>query len=236
MKQEEIDDILARTLEDSRLSRGEKQVLRKIIGEITGDRQQLAIWRARAFAHAKEALAGELAGDVLRWLEDVVGVLDAAGRKRGSTRTTAVFFSDQHSCPTKITSLISQCSSTLDICVYTITDDRISKAVLDAHARGVAVRVITDYEKVRASGSDIISFMHAGMDVRTDDDRAYMHHKFAIFDQRVVLTGSYNWTRGAAGGNQENILVTGERGVAEAFGEEFERLWTRYDPDATPRR
>ena len=76
-----MDEILARTLDDSRLSRGEKHVLREIIGEMAGDRQQLAVMRGRAFAQAKNALAGELAGDVLDWLEDVMGIIDSAGRK-----------------------------------------------------------------------------------------------------------------------------------------------------------
>jgi len=234
VKQSEMDEILARTLDDSRLSRGEKHVLREIIGEMAGDRQQLAVMRSRAFAQARRSLAGELAGDVLAWLDDVMGIIDSAGRKGPSGRATAVFFSDKHNCPRKITSLISQCSSTLDICVYTITDDYISEAIRDAHARGLALRIITDDEKVGATGSDIPSFMRAGIPVRMDSNGAYMHHKFAIFDERTVLTGSYNWTRGAAGANQENIIVISEREVAEAFGEEFERLWARYDP-AAPR-
>jgi phosphatidylserine/phosphatidylglycerophosphate/cardiolipin synthase-like enzyme len=52
-----------------------------------------------------------------------------------------------------------------------------------------------------------------------------MHHKFAIIDSRLVLTGSYNWTRSAAAYNHENILVTGNKQVVNSFEKEFSRLW-----------
>ena len=38
------------------------------------------------------------------------------------------------------------CRATLDICVFTIADDRLTESILAAHRRGVAVRIITDEE------------------------------------------------------------------------------------------
>jgi cardiolipin hydrolase len=55
-----------------------------------------------------------------------------------------------------------------------------------------------------------------------------MHHKFALFDQRVLLTGSYNWTRAAARDNQENIVITGDPVLVDAFTNTFEDLWRRF--------
>ncbi len=43
--------------------------------------------------------------------------------------------------------LLAKASRTADICVFTITDDRVSDAILDAHRRAVAVRIITDDAK-----------------------------------------------------------------------------------------
>jgi cardiolipin hydrolase len=36
--------------------------------------------------------------------------------------------------------------------------------------------------------------------------RLHMHHKFAIIDKIVLLTGSFNWTAQAVNGNQENLI------------------------------
>ena len=34
-----------------------------------------------------------------------------------------------------------------------------------------------------------------------------MHNKFAVIDDEIVLTGSFNWTSAAANNNQENLVV-----------------------------
>ena len=52
-----------------------------------------------------------------------------------------------------------------------------------------------------------------------------MHHKFFIVDKKLVLTGSYNWTRSAALYNQENVISTDDEFVVEKFLNEFEKLW-----------
>ena len=52
-----------------------------------------------------------------------------------------------------------------------------------------------------------------------------MHHKYAIFDAKWLLNGSYNWTRGAARDNQENCVVTDDPKLLAAYAAAFERLW-----------
>jgi cardiolipin hydrolase len=98
--------------------------------------------------------------------------------------------------------LLAEAAGRVDICVFTITDDRVADQILAAHRRGVAVRIISDDEKAFDEGSDIDRLRHAGVPVRVDSSVHHMHHKFALFDGRRLLTGSYNWTRAAARDNQ----------------------------------
>lgn len=51
-----------------------------------------------------------------------------------------------------------------------------------------------------------------------------------LADRRLLVTGSYNWTRSAAERNRENLAVTDDWRLVAAFGEEFERLWTEFEP------
>src|SRR5207248_2349871 len=128
------------------------------------------------------------------------------------------FFAPGERCLQQIIHRIGQCRRTADLCVFTITDDRISRAILDAHRRGVKIRIISDNEKWHDLGSDIEKFREAGIAVKLDDVHGHtdphlnghMHHKFAIFDGVRLLNGSYNWTRGAADANYENITDTAD--------------------------
>ncbi|MFO0910406.1 MAG: phospholipase D-like domain-containing protein [Isosphaeraceae bacterium] len=121
--------------------------------------------------------------------------------------------------------LLNTARQSVDICVFTITDDRISQAILAAHGRGVGLRILTDNEKAEDLGSDIARFREAGIPVCIDRSQAHMHHKFAIFDGGLLLTGSYNWIS-AAEENEENFVLARTRHVGP-FQSVFDRLWER---------
>ena len=57
-----------------------------------------------------------------------------------------------------------------------------------------------------------------------------MHHKFAIVDGKVLITGSLNWTTQAIQNNRENVLITEDEEYVRLFREEFERIWEEFDP------
>ena len=120
------------------------------------------------------------------------------------------------------------CRRSADLCVFTITDDRITRALLDCHRRGLKLRLITDNDKAFDLGSDIERIAAAGVAVKVDRTPFHMHHKFAIFDGGAVLTGSYNWTVGAAKNNEENLVVSNDRRLLTAFTGEFDRLWKKF--------
>lgn len=55
-----------------------------------------------------------------------------------------------------------------------------------------------------------------------------MHDKFAVIDEAVVLTGSFNWTSQAVKYNQENILFIQNDELAKKYMDEFNKLWMGY--------
>ena len=114
--------------------------------------------------------------------------------------------------------------------MFTITDDRIADAILEAHHRGVKVRIISDDDKSFDRGSDIQRLRDANVSLRVDHSPHHMHHKFAVFDGRLAVTGSYNWTRGAAERNHENLVILDDPRIVPRFVDEFERLWAQFEP------
>ena len=97
----------------------------------------------------------------------------------------------------------------------------------EAQARGVKIRIISDNDKSLDSGSDLTYLSKSGIDCRLDRTDAHMHHKFAISDQDLLLTGSYNWTRAAAAENDENIVITNNSRLVRSFTRKFEEIWAK---------
>ena len=55
-----------------------------------------------------------------------------------------------------------------------------------------------------------------------------MHHKFALIDEELLITGSCNWSTSATNGNYENLLVTRDLSVVKAYKTEFLYLWEQF--------
>jgi len=222
MSDQTVRQVLEQTFADYQLSRGERQALQRLVAdrELTVDQQ--AEFRNTAFDLARSACAIQDSRLVLDWLQDVLKVVQPT---TPMLDVAEAHFSPGETCVRRVVSLFDQARQQVEICVFTITDDRLASAILAAHQRGVAVRIVTDNEKMFDPGSDIQRLQVAGIPLRVDMTEYHMHHKFAIFDRRLLLTGSYNWTRGAADNNEENFVITGDRRFLQPFGEVFESLW-----------
>ena len=219
-------EALAETLEDARLSRGERQALREVLAEALAQPGGVAAVRGRAFALAAEAIQGEGATDVLAWLEGVMRLLQAPlDEEEEAQHVFESYFSPGTDCLHAILRELRGARRRVDICVYTITDDRISDALYGMARRGIALRVVGDAEKARDRGADMHALREAKVPVRLDRRAGHMHHKFMLVDEARLLTGSYNWTRAAERENRENVLVTTHPGLVQAYQREFESLW-----------
>ncbi|MGB3509641.1 MAG: DUF655 domain-containing protein [Microcoleaceae cyanobacterium] len=59
----------------------------------------------------------------------------------------------------------------------------------------------------------------------TPGDR--LHHKFGIIDNKIVVTGSHNWSEAANKNNDETLLVIENSTVVAHFEREFQRLYQK---------
>jgi cardiolipin hydrolase len=225
----EIDAWLARSLDDRRFSRSERQALGEFVATLSSSIDRDAV-RRRAFEIARAALGQADDLLVLDWLEEVTRVVGKSSEQRPVV--AEAYFSPGDDCHRAIGRLLASASKTADICVFTITDDRLADAIIDAHRRGVAVRIITDNDKAEDLGSDVGRFERSGIPTRLDRSPFHMHHKFAILDGATLMTGSYNWTRGAARDNEENLIVTTDPRFLAPFERTFERLWAKMGPSS----
>lgn len=230
----ELDRLLRESAADAVLDAAEKFELREL-GEGLG-RDRVRYLRNRAFDLVRERWSqpgpdldqNQAPLAMLRWLEQVVKTLDASADPPAVEADA--FFAPGEDCLRKLRELCLGARRSIDACVYTIADDRLTEALIDAHRRGLAVRILSDNHKVHDTGSDVIRLRDRGIDVRLDDSDFHMHHKFALFDGVRLANGSFNWTRGASTGNEENLVVTDDVRLVRSFGARFEQLWARFGP------
>ena len=106
-------------------------------------------------------------------------------------------------CETKLVELIESASDYIDVSVYAMNNKRLIKALIDAHHRGVKVRVLTDRLQAAGNSSRIWDLIKNGVPLRVHTHKRIMHTKIAIYDGKSVSSGSLNWTEPAVHKNEE---------------------------------
>lgn len=227
MDQDALKSALVATFEDMEMSQDERILLREIIKDLSFDSEKLAFLRNRALEIARDGMPGNEERKVLKWLGEVIKLLDG-GRTPAVRPVAKAFFSPGEDCLEEIRGRIAAARHSLDICVFTVTDNRLTRAVEAAADRGCSVRLISDNLKRHDPGSDTEHLLAKGIEVIYDREEDHMHHKFAIVDNALLINGSFNWTRSASKGNFENITVNNNPFLVRRFQDEFERLWNLF--------
>jgi phosphatidylserine/phosphatidylglycerophosphate/cardiolipin synthase-like enzyme len=126
---------------------------------------------------------------------------------------------------------IAAARQSIDMAAYSFTSPAIAKALVDAHKRGVQVRAVLDKSQLSERYSGATFLANAGVPVRIDSRYAIMHNKFLVIDGQTVETGSFNYTKAAAGKNAENaIVIRSVPSVVQAYAAEWKRLWDESEP------
>ncbi|MDK2372870.1 MAG: phospholipase D family protein [Candidatus Korarchaeota archaeon] len=164
--------------------------------------------------------AGVMLGYSLRASESGYGSISSSGDK-----IIGPFFCPEDRCSSVVIDWISRANESVDLAIYSFTLDSVGDALVRAHERGVKVRVIMERNQLNR-WSEYNRLREAGIEVKLDGNPAYMHNKFMVIDGRVVLTGSYNYTKQADTRNDENLLVVIGEDIAGAYEAEFNEMWS----------
>lgn len=155
----------------------------------------------------------------------------AKASNHGGTLKKACFFPSLES-EKEIINTLGRAKKSIDVCVFSITNNHLADALFDAHDDGVIVRVISDDECMKQKGSDIHEFCEHGIEVTTDSDPlAHMHNKFAIIDGAILINGSFNWTMAAVNNNNENVTIIEDTDLVQQYVHYFNKLWKDFEPN-----
>lgn len=109
--------------------------------------------------------------------------------------------------------------------MFVIGSQELMDLLIELHHRGVKVRCVSDNQDMDGA---LKALRSNGILIRFDKSDYLMHHKFVVVDDRLVMTGSYNFSRGGMGTNRENLVVVYHPHIVEAYKEEFEEMWELY--------
>ena len=119
---------------------------------------------------------------------------------------------------------------TLDIAAFEFNNAVLTEAILNAKARGVEVRIVTDDEHGVEDENDpsLGQFAEAGIPIVDDERSDLMHNKFMILDSTTVWTGSWNYTVNGTYRNNNNALVLRSQRAVQAYQAEFDEMFDRH--------
>ena len=150
----------------------------------------------------------------------------------GATTEVAweVYFSEAnaigspYSLEKRLVDRLGAATTQVDAALYDLDAAPVADALIEAHKRGVQVRVVTETDNM--DDSEIGRLREVGIPVSDDKDSgSLMHHKFIVIDERYVWTGSYNTTYNGAYKNNNNVILIDSVPMAYNFTQEFRELF-----------
>lgn len=127
----------------------------------------------------------------------------------------------------KVAQAIHNARVSVDAALYDLDLWSMRDALLEAHKRGVQVRVVTESDYL--GEAEMQALIAGGIEVRDDRGEGLMHNKFLVIDRQEVWTGSMNFTVNDAYKNNNNLLHIRSSKLAEDYTAEFEEMFEEGD-------
>ena len=121
--------------------------------------------------------------------------------------------------------LINKSGKSIYISMFYLTNYWITDALIDAHNRGVDIKIISDATLTKEPKAQIFKLREAGIPVKIENWNGKMHQKSAVFDEEYTIIASTNWTGASEYANDENMLIIKNKDIAAKQTKEFFRLW-----------
>jgi phosphatidylserine/phosphatidylglycerophosphate/cardiolipin synthase-like enzyme len=166
------------------------------------------------------------------FLDDVYGPEQGATTPNPIVRINGTrmdnYFSPDDGTSKRITELLENASESIHFLAYSFTNDEFGQILIQKAGSGLDVTGVMEEEQVNSNqGTEFDPLSQAGIDVRLDGNPGLMHHKVFIIDEKVVILGSYNFSRNAETTNDENSLIVFSPEIAKLYLQEFNRIYNQ---------
>lgn len=126
-----------------------------------------------------------------------------------------------------IISLIDQASSRIDLAIFSLTHPQILNALKQASSRGVEINLYIDQSNLKDPRQSVLELLHVSKKIYTQKNGVLLHHKTCFIDQKYVITGSSNWSKGGIKKNEEVLLIFDK--MPDKIINQFKQLFNELD-------
>ena len=150
----------------------------------------------------------------------------------GAAQTDAHLYSPGTNLERSELAQLETATRSVDVAMYSFTDRELAEELTALAHRGVHVRVYRDreqFEQEMQSGRMTTTslLLAAGVEVRVKGARDLMHLKSYAIDERLLRTGSANWSPTGLKRQDNDVLYESAPEAVEEFERKFEAMWTR---------
>lgn len=126
-----------------------------------------------------------------------------------------------------LAAFINTAQKSVDICIFQLDLPNVVQALIDAHTRGVQLRVVTDIDILNNSKENppFKQLQEAGIKVVGGNSNAIMHNKFVVVDGAAVWTGSWNFTANDTFRYNNNAILIQSEQLARNYTVTFEKMF-----------
>lgn len=118
---------------------------------------------------------------------------------------------------------LKKATKSIRVMAFSMTDKDMLQVMIDKKKAGLKVEAVFD-ECLVPQYSIYWGLRSAGINTYKDGNQALMHHKVMIIDDETVVTGSFNFSKSADEGNNENCLIVKSAPIAKQYYSEFVRV------------
>ena len=137
-----------------------------------------------------------------------------------------IYFSPKDKPTNRILELIKNAKTYIYIPTFLITHNEIATELINAHNRGVDVRIIIDANSVTTRNTKHSQLRKSGIMLKTENYAGKLHAKTMIIDDTYFVSGSMNFSNSGANKNDENLVIIKDKDIAKLHRNFFLYLWT----------
>ena len=134
------------------------------------------------------------------------------------------YFCPEDNCKNQVLQILNNANQSIHFMLFYLTDKDITNSIINKHQQGLIIKGIMEKKNIN-KWSTFNKLKESGINLIQDKNKANLHHKVFIIDNKTVITGSYNPTTNGNKVNDENILIIHNKNIAKRFLEEFNYLY-----------